>query len=83
MSGSSTDIQDLKADSLYRVQRDFTDFYHNQFKRGELLTFVGLHFLSYHGGYTVVFEERTLYLQEDVNSDILSSLGDYLGLTSE
>ena len=83
MSGSSTDIQDLKTDSHYRVQRDFTDFYYNQFKKGELLTFVESHFLPYHGGYTVVFKERTLYLQEDVNSDILGSLGDYLGLTSE
>lgn len=83
MSGSSTGIQDLKTDSPYRVQRDFADFYYNQFKKGELLTFVESHFLPYHGGYTVVFKERTLYLQEDMNSDILGSLGDYLGLASE
>ena len=80
MSGASTDIRDLRKDVQYRIQRDFADFYHNQFTQGELLTFVEFHFLPYHGGYTVVFKERTLYLQEEVNSDILGSLGDYLRL---
>ena len=80
MSGSSTDIRDLRKDVQYRIQRDFADFHHNHFTEGELLTFVEFHFLPYHGGYTVVFKERTLYLQEEVNSDILGSLGDYLRL---
>ena len=71
-------IQDLKKDCQYRVQQDFADYYHNQFTKGEILTFVELHFLPYHGGYTVIFKEKTLYLQEDVNSDILGSLADYL-----
>jgi hypothetical protein len=83
MSGSSTDIRDLRKDVQYRIQRDFADFYHNQFTQGELLTFVEFHFLPYHGGYTVVFKERTLYLQEEVNSDILGSLGDYLRLEAQ
>ena len=83
MSGSSTHIRDLRKDVQYRIQRDFADFYHNQFTQGELLTFVEFHFLPYHGGYTVVFKERTLYLQEEVNSDILGSLGDYLRLEAQ
>ena len=83
MSGASTDIRDLRKDVQYRIQRDFADFYHNQFTQGELLTFVEFHFLPYHGGYTVVFKERTLYLQEEVNSDILGSLGDYLRLEAQ
>ena len=83
MSSSSIDIQDLKIHSQYRVQQDFADYYQNQFRQGELLTFVESHFLPYHGGYTVVFRERTLYLQEEVNSDIIGSLGDYLRLDVE
>ena len=83
MPGSSIEIQDLKLHSQYRVLQDFVDFYQNQFRQGELLTFVESHFLPYHGGYTVVFQERTLYLQEEVNSDILGSLGDYLRLAVE
>ena len=83
MSGSTTDIRDLRKDVQYRIQRDFADFYHNQFTQGELLTFVEFHFLPYHGGYTVVFKERTLYLQEEVNADILGSLGDYLRLEAQ
>ena len=83
MPGSSIAIQDLKLHSQYRVLQDFVDFYQNQFRQGELLTFVESHFLPYHGGYTVVFQERTLYLQEEVNSSILGSLGDYLRLAAE
>jgi hypothetical protein len=78
MRSSPTDIHDLKPGSRYRVQRDFADYYQNHFTQGELLTFVESHFLPYHGGYTVVFKERRLYLQEEVNSSILSSLGDFL-----
>ena len=78
MSGFPTDIRDLKQGSRYRVQRDFADYYQNQFTQGELLTFVESHFLPYHGGYTVVFKERTLYFQEEANSSILASLGDFL-----
>jgi hypothetical protein len=83
MRGSSMEIQDLKTHSQYRVLQDFVDFYQNQFRQGELLTFVESHFLPYHGGYTVVFQERTLYLQEELNSGILGSLGDYLRLALE
>ena len=78
MKAIPKDIRDLKKDSQYRVQRDFADYYQNQFTQGELLTFVDSHFVPYHGGHTVVFKERTLYLQEEVNSKILGSLGDYL-----
>lgn len=83
MSGSSTDLRDLRKDIQYKVRRNFADYYHNQFTQGELLTFVESHFLPYHGGYTVVFKERTLYLQEEVNSHILGSLGEYLCLATE
>ena len=77
------EIKDLRKDFQYRIQRDFADFHHNQFMQGELLTFVESHFLPYHGGYTVVFKERTLYLQEEVNSDILGSLEYYLRLKTD
>ena len=83
MSPSSTDIYNLKKGFRYRVQRDFSDFYRNQFTQGALLTFVELYFLPYHGGYTIVFQERSLYLQEDENANILDSLGDYLRLVTE
>ena len=76
-------IQDLQKDSQYTVQQDFTDFYHNQFAHGERLTFVEYHFLPYHGGYTILFKEKTLYLQEEKNSNILDALGEYLQCTKE
>lgn len=73
----------MKKDSQYRVRQDFTDYYQNQFRQGELLTFVESHFLPYHGGFTLVFKEKTLYLQEEMNSNILGALGEYLRLATD
>lgn len=78
MSQAPKDIRALEKSVRYKVCRDFTDFYHNQFVRGEILTFMEYHFLPYHGGYTVIFKERNLYLQEQENANILDCLGDYL-----
>ena len=63
---------------MYRVAQSFVDFYGNQFHEGESLRFKERHFLPYHGGHTIVFEERTLYLQEDANEDILSRFSAYV-----
>lgn len=83
MSRSLTNVHQLTKDSRYRVRRDFVDFYNNRFTQGDALTFVEYHFLPYHGGYTIVFKERNLYLQEEENATILDSLGDYLTPTTE
>ena len=80
---SPNSIHQLKKAAQYRVSRDFTDFYNNPFRQGERLTFVEYHFLPYHGGYTIVFQEKNLYLQEQENTNILDALGDYLRLVSE
>lgn len=77
------DIHGLEKEVRYQVRQDFTDYYHNQFLHGEILTFMEYHFLPYHGGYTVVFKERKLYLQEEQNSNILGCLGDYLSPVTE
>jgi hypothetical protein len=83
MDGGPMDIHKLKKGSQYRVRQNFADYYHNQFTEGERLTFLESHFLPYHGGYTVVFEEKILYLQEEANSNILSALRDYLSIATE
>ena len=78
MSRAPKDIHALEKSVRYQVRQDFTDYYHNQFIQGEILTFVEYHFLPYHGGYTVVFKERNLYLQEHESAHILNCLGEYL-----
>ena len=83
MTDSPNSIHELKKAARYRVHRDFIDFYNHQFRQGELLTFLEYHFLPYHGGYTIVFQEKNLYLQEEENTNILDALGDYLRLVSE
>lgn len=78
MSQAPNNIRALAKSVRYNVCLDFTDFYHNQFVQGEILTFMEYHFLPYHGGYTLIFKERNLYLQEQENANILDCLGDYL-----
>jgi hypothetical protein len=77
MRDLSLDVQHLKRSVQYQVCRTFTDYYSNPCRAGEVLTFVEYHFLPYHGGYTLVFQERSLYFQEEENADILNSLGTY------
>ncbi|HEX8749116.1 MAG TPA: hypothetical protein VF717_18210 [Pyrinomonadaceae bacterium] len=72
------DIYSLEEGTTYVVRRGFRDFYGNVFTPGELLTYVERHFLPYDGGHTIVFKERSIYLQEEVNTEIIDSFADYL-----
>jgi len=47
-------------------------------RRGEHLRFKERHFLPYHGGHTIVFDQRPLYLQEEANASILENFSDYI-----
>jgi hypothetical protein len=62
----------------YRVMQAFADCYGNRFEAGEVLRFKERHFLPYHGGHTIVFEGRALYLQETENEAILANLSQYI-----
>jgi hypothetical protein len=62
----------------YRVVQSFTDYYGNQFQQGEFLRFKQRHFLPYHGGHTIVFEQKSLYLQETENEELLSNFSNYI-----
>jgi hypothetical protein len=64
----------------YQVMQTFTDYYNNQFQRGEMLRFKERHFLPYHGGHTIIFEQRPLYLQENENASILENFSEYIAL---
>ncbi len=73
-------VYDLQPGRRYRVLRDFSDHYGNRFETGERLTFRGRSFLPYHGGHTLQFEERGIWLQEEDNADILGRFGEFLAL---
>ena len=62
----------------YQVVQTFTDHYGNEFRRGELLRFKERHFLPYHGGHTIIFDQRPLYLQEEANASIIENFSDYI-----
>jgi len=68
----------LTPGSRYQIIQSFTDYYGNVFTQGEILRFKEQHFLPYHGGHTIVFEERSLYLQEEENADILAHFSSYV-----
>jgi len=71
-------VYGLKPGHQYQVIKSFKDFYGNSFERGEILRFRERHFLPYDGGHTVVFEERSLYLQEEKNQEILENFSEYI-----
>ena len=73
-----TDIYTLEEGATYVVTKAFTDYYGNAFSPGQTLTYAEKHFLPYHGGHTIVFKERNIYLQEEENKDILGSFAEYL-----
>lgn len=73
-------VYGLTQGAVYEVQQPFKDHYQNVFQPGERLRFKERHFLPYHGGHTLVFEERSIYLQEDQNRDILDAFSDYVAL---
>lgn len=74
---SGVTIYGLKPGQPYHVIQSFTDTYGNSFAQGETLHFKQRHFLPYEGGHTLVFEERSLYLQEEKNSEMIEHFSEY------
>jgi hypothetical protein len=71
-------VYGLIPDREYQVVQSFTDYYGNTFEQGQRLRFKQRHFQPYHGGHTIIFAERPLYLQEDQNRDILENFSEYI-----
>jgi len=72
------DIYTLVEGATYVVNKKFTDFYRSEFLPGERLIYAERHFVPYHGGHTIVFKDRNLYLQENQNQDIIDRFAEYL-----
>ena len=71
-------VYDLREGRQYVVVQNFTDYHGGRFEAGERLTFKRHDYLPYHGGHTVEFEERTVYLQDEENADVLGRLWSYI-----
>ena len=71
-------VYDLRKGRRYVVVQGFTDHHGGRFEAGEQLTFRRHDYLPYHGGHTVEFEERTVYLQDEDNADVLGSIWSYI-----
>lgn len=68
----------LQPQKTYRVHQTFTDYYGHVFEAGQELTFVKRNFLPYDGGHTLTFQPAAVYLQEDLQAEILENLDLYL-----
>lgn len=73
-------VYDLKDGRKYVILRAFTDHQGQNFEPGTVLTFRSRHFLPYEGGHTVMFTEKWMYLQEELQAEILDNFGVYVGL---
>jgi hypothetical protein len=71
-------IYTLQPGDCYVIKQSFVDCFGNRFEQGQRLTFRKRHFLPYHGGHTIVFAERSLYLQEDQNRSIIDEFSRYI-----
>jgi hypothetical protein len=76
-------LHGLRIGRTYRVRRAFDDHEHNHFEAGELLTFRDQSFVPYHGGYTLGFVERPMFLQETENRDVIDAFGEHLEPVSD
>ena len=71
-------VYDLARGTEYIVVESFTDYHGQRFLPGEHLRFRERHFLPYHGGHTLDFEPRAIYLQEEDQAHLLADLSRYL-----
>lgn len=62
----------------YQIIKPFTDYYRNSFEQNEILRFKERHFLPYEGGHTIMFDERPMYLQEEINREIIDNFQKYV-----
>jgi hypothetical protein len=71
-------IYTLAEGVIYMVTKPFTDYHRNNFSPGDKLTYAGRAFLPYDGGHTLIFKEQNIYLQEDEDAALISSLHEHL-----
>lgn len=71
-------IYTLRIGRTYRVRRAFEDHYRERFEVDELLTYRDRSFIPYHGGHTLMFVERGMWLQEDDQRPLIDAFDDFL-----
>jgi len=75
---SAGGVHALKPGASYRVIKSFTDCYNGRFEAGTELTFIKSNFVPYHGGTVLHCTPRSVYLQDEENSNFLGHVEDYL-----
>jgi hypothetical protein len=73
-------IHTLRPGVVYVVVKPFQDYHGDRFEPGARLTFVGRSFMPYHGGHTLTFRERTMWLQETDDRDLIDAFDQHLAV---
>lgn len=81
--GLKAGVYGLHPGETYRVIREIRDYHGGIFPVGTELTFVQRNYLPYHGGHTVVFRPRPMYLQDETDADVLNDLESYLEVAAD
>lgn len=68
----------LEGGKRYRIIHGFTDYYKHTFESGKVLTYVNQNFVPYHGGYTLMFAEGNISLQDEENSEFINNFDAYV-----
>lgn len=63
---------------VYEVQQDFTDHAQQTFRRGERHAFRTRHFLPYHDGHTLVFDDTVVQLQGELQREMVEHWEAYM-----
>ena len=71
-------ISDLREGQSYLVKQSFIDHHGGKFEAGECMTFLGHDYHPYHGGHVLNFAEKSLYLQDEDQAEILRRIWAYL-----
>jgi hypothetical protein len=66
----SLTVWDFTPGMIFRINRTFKDCYGQELQEGEVLHFLERDYLPYHGGHTLKFAEKTIYLSDNYESDL-------------
>ncbi len=73
-----TAFKHLNSGSKYVVTKSFIDASGAIIKKGQFLNYLKTEFLPYDEEYTLIFQEKELCLNENINSEVIKNINVYL-----
>ncbi len=64
--------------NIYTVEKSFSDADGKHIIKGSVLHYLKTEFMPYDAEYTIIFQENEICLNENINSEIINNLNEYL-----